>query len=110
VLSHQAGCDNPPPLSYTLVRLCRTIKLWREGRDKPAGEMTGHGGPVLCLAVTEGGELLSGSGDTTIKRWRGTQCVATYKGHTDTVRSVVRVKGECIGFKGLRSGCRNKKS
>jgi hypothetical protein len=41
---------------------------------------------VLCLAVTEGGELLSGSGDTTIKRWRGTQCVATYKGHTDTVR------------------------
>jgi hypothetical protein len=43
---------------------------------------------VLCLAVTEGGELLSGSGDKTIKRWRGTQCVATYKGHTDSVRWV----------------------
>lgn len=71
---------NPPPPP------CRSIKLWREGRDKPALEISGHEGPVLCLAVTEGGELLSGSGDTTIKRWRGAQCVQTYKGHTDTVR------------------------
>lgn len=72
----------PPPSLLPLSH--STIKLWREGRA--AGQMTGHEGPVLCLAVTEGGELLSGSGDTTIKRWRGTQCVATYKGHTDSVR------------------------
>lgn len=72
--------------TYTHPQPYRTIKLWREGRDKPAGVISGHEGPVLCLAVTEGGELLSGSGDKTIKRWRGTQCVATYKGHTDSVR------------------------
>lgn len=67
-----------------LVCIPRTIKLWREG--KSAGDLLGHDGPVLCLAVTEAGELLSGSGDQTIKKWRGKQCVQTYKGHTDTVR------------------------
>jgi phospholipase A-2-activating protein len=51
---------------------------------------------VLCLAVLEGGDLISGSGDTTIKRWQGTKCVATYKGHTDTVRGLAALPG--VGF------------
>jgi phospholipase A-2-activating protein len=50
------------------------------------GTLEGHSKPVLSLAVTPEGEILSGSGDTTIKRWAGGKCVQTYTGHTDTVR------------------------
>jgi len=63
---------------------CRSIRLWRQG--KQVGELPGHEGPVLCLAVTEAGELLSGSGDHTIRRWQNKSCAQIYKGHTDTVR------------------------
>lgn len=65
---------------------CRSIRLWRQG--KQVGELPGHEGPVLCLAVTEAGELLSGSGDHTIRRWQNKSCAQIYKGHTDTVRWV----------------------
>jgi hypothetical protein len=83
------NCTGHPPQQACCVYgvLCavhRTIRLWRE--DRCAAVLEGHEGPVLALAVLEGGDLLSGSGDTTIKRWQGTKCVATYKGHTDTVR------------------------
>jgi WD40 repeat protein len=66
------------------VSACRSIRLWRGG--SAAGQLLGHEGPVLCLAVTEEGDLLSGSGDHTIRRWAGSSCTAVYKGHTDTVR------------------------
>ena len=43
---------------------------------------------MLCLLVLPGGEILSGSGDTTVKMWApgGGPCIHTIKAHTDTVR------------------------
>ncbi len=61
--------------------------MWRGG--KALRTLSGHEGPVLCLAVLPGsGDVLSGSGDTTVRRWSsGTgACTRTYRGHTDTVR------------------------
>lgn len=58
--------------------------MWRG--SECAATLEGHEGPVLSLAVTPDGDILSGSGDTTIRRWSGGKCVQTYKGHTDTVR------------------------
>jgi WD40 repeat protein len=58
--------------------------------------LEGHEGPVLSLAVTPGGDILSGSGDTTVRRWSGGKCVQTYRGHTDTVRALCVLPG--VGF------------
>lgn len=53
---------------------CSTIRVWRRGPDGgyvAAGELRGHGSSVLSLLLVPGTagafELLSGSGDTTIK-------------------------------------------
>ena len=48
--------------------------------------LLGHEGPVLSLLATPEGDLLSGSGDTTIRLWSRGQCVQVFAGHTDTVR------------------------
>jgi WD40 repeat protein len=66
----------------------RTLKIWRGG--KCVRTLEGHEGPVLSLAVTPDGDVLSGSGDTTIRRWGGRSgvCTHVYRGHTDTVRCV----------------------
>ena len=63
----------------------RTAKVWRDG--KCAYTLTGHEGPVLCMVVVPvTGEVISGSGDTTIRVWSGAKCERTITGHTDTVR------------------------
>lgn len=66
------------------VCLCRSIKLWRG--SEAAGELTGHEGPVLCLTATPDGQLISGSGDGTLRRWQGNRCMHVYRGHQDSVR------------------------
>jgi WD40 repeat protein len=65
--------------------------------------LEGHEGPVLSLAVTREGDILSGSGDTTIRRWAGGKCVQTYKGHTDTVRCVRGIAMEAEEARGPRT-------
>jgi phospholipase A-2-activating protein len=45
---------------------------------------------VLCLAITPEGEILTGSGDQTIRRWADGRCVQVYRGHADSVRWVAR--------------------
>lgn len=64
----------------------RTLRVWRGG--KCAASLSGHLGPVLCLLVLPGGEILSGSGDTSVKMWApgAGPCIHTIKAHTDTVR------------------------
>ncbi|PNW78780.1 hypothetical protein CHLRE_09g389912v5 [Chlamydomonas reinhardtii] len=76
--------------------LDKTVRVWRDG--KCAATLTGHEGPVLCLLVLPGGEILSGSGDTTVKMWApgGGPCIHTIKAHTDTVRGMCLVPG--LGF------------
>lgn len=65
--------------------LLRSLRIW-----SPAGKCTatllGHEGPVLALLVTPEGDVLSGSGDTTMRLWQGGRCINTLRGHTDTVR------------------------
>jgi WD40 repeat protein len=77
-------CNKSAIICCAVLCACRSIRLWRGG--KAAGQLLGHEGPVLCLAVTEEGQLLSGSGDHTIRSWAGSSCTAVYTGHTDTVR------------------------
>ncbi|GIL93050.1 hypothetical protein Vretifemale_20531 [Volvox reticuliferus] len=76
--------------------LDKTLRIWRGG--KCVSTLTGHQGPVLCLLVLEGGEVLSGSGDTSVKMWGpgGGPCIHTIKAHTDTVRGICQVPG--LGF------------
>ncbi|KAK9839468.1 hypothetical protein WJX81_003920 [Elliptochloris bilobata] len=67
--------------------------LWLDGKAKVvAGEeqrLSGHSGPVLCLALC-GERLFSSSTDLTIKVWdmAGGQCLATLTGHNKPVQSL----------------------
>ncbi len=74
--------------------------MWRGG--KCAATLTGHEGPVLCLLVLPGGEILSGSGDTTVKMWApgGGPCIHTIKAHTDTVRCGTEAGGRRAAGRG----------
>ena len=45
----------------------RTIRVWDLVSGAPV-VLEGHEGPVLCCIVLSSGEILSGSGDTTIRR------------------------------------------
>jgi phospholipase A-2-activating protein len=58
--------------------------VWRAGAC--AHVLEGHGGAVQCALALPGGDLLTGSNDTTVRLWRGGACVHTLTGHTDTVR------------------------
>lgn len=86
-LQPSLSADTPscPSLSH------RTIKVWRAGHV--VATLEGHEGPVLCLAVTPEGDLLTGSGDQTVRRWRDGQCVHVYRGHTDSVRRAWALEG-----------------
>ena len=45
-----------------------------------------HQGPVQCLLLLPGGNLLSGGNDGTIRHWLAGKVQRTFTGHTDTVR------------------------
>jgi WD40 repeat protein len=46
------------------------LKLWDLTSGKELKQFKGHSGPVLCLALShDGGELLSGSADGTMRLW-----------------------------------------
>lgn len=50
--------------------------------------LEGHEAAVLCLLLLPSGDLLSGSGDCTIKVWslETGKCTATIAAHADSVR------------------------
>ena len=66
------------------------MRLWRNGQC--ISVLKGHTGPILCLCALESGDIVSGSGDSTIKKWiiskTGCVCESTWVGHTDTVRCI----------------------
>ena len=46
------------------------LKLWDLATGKEIKQFKGHGGPVLCLALSrDGSQLLSGSADGTMRLW-----------------------------------------
>ncbi len=70
--------------------------MWRGGECVRVLE--GHEGPVLSLAVLPSGDVLTGSGDTTIRQWAGAtnRCVNVFRGHTDSVRYVFVCVFVCV--------------
>lgn len=84
------------------------------GLRMPTGQfikLEGHDGPVLCCALSANGRLLvSGGADKTVRIWsteEGT-LVATYSGHTASVRAVaVDSAGQAI-FSGDDHGTLNR--
>lgn len=68
------------------LRLRRTIRVWRPSDGALLATLEGHEGPVLALAIAPTGDIISGSGDSTIKVWSENKCIATLRGHSDTVR------------------------
>lgn len=52
----------------------------------PTQVLEGHEAAVLCLLCLPNGDLLSGSGDCTIKVWSGGKCTHTIAAHSDSVR------------------------
>lgn len=79
-----------------------TARVWDLGAASApeaveAAVLSAHSGPVLCTCFTAAGELLTGSGDTTVLRWGfstgGASVAHTYRGHTDSVRGLCELPG-----------------
>ena len=75
------------------------MRVWDVRRRALDAVLEGHTDDVYALAVLPGGELLSGSGDTTIRVWdaralsvRGggatAACAATLEGHANGVMAL----------------------
>ena len=77
------------------ARVSSTLRLWRNGSC--ISVLKGHSGPVLCVCALENGDIVSGSGDSTLKKWivskTGCICESTWTGHTDTVRCLCALPG-----------------
>ena len=58
---------------------------------EPAEVWEGHTNYIATLAVLPDGSVVSGSRDTTLRRWdpKSGQCIGTWKGHTHGVRALV---------------------
>ncbi len=82
------------------------IRIWNlaDAAAAPLAELTGHTGPVLCLATVPGEkEFLSGSEDGTIRKWNRAegQQLATYS-HQGSVQAVaIRADGARMASVGL---------
>ncbi|KAI9204199.1 WD40-repeat-containing domain protein [Polychytrium aggregatum] len=60
---------------------------------EPVYTLTGHEDNVCCLyASRESGRLISGSWDKTAKVWQDGICVATLRGHTQAIWSVLEIE------------------
>lgn len=59
--------------------------------------LEGHEAAVLCLLQLPNGDLLSGSGDCTIRVWSGGKCTHTIPAHSDSVRCGASERGGCAG-------------
>ena len=61
--------------------------------SKPELTLSGHTDDVMCLASADDGHVLTGSGDDTVKVWRGDELVRTIEAHTNQVCAVAVLPG-----------------
>ena len=78
----------------------KTIKVWNTTTGKCAQTLTGHESSVLALLALPSGGFLSGSADSTVRRWEGEGEAGApsqvMRGHADTVRGLALMPG--VGF------------
>jgi phospholipase A-2-activating protein len=76
-----------PTSGCGVLARCSTVRVW--GNDGSVEVLEGHGGAVLAVLVLPSGDILSGSGDKTVKLWSHGKCVRTFAGHGDSVRQAI---------------------
>jgi len=81
------------PSGQTLASVAvkeKTVRLWDLTAKKPQGVLTGHGAPVMALAISADGILASAGVDKAVALWdlRTGKLTKALKGHGETVRSV----------------------
>ena len=62
--------------------------------------------PVYCVIETKGGQIVSGSGDNTLRVWdpATVECLRTLEGHSDWVDCVIETKsGQFVSGSGDRT-------
>jgi WD40 repeat protein len=70
----------------------KTARIWDLSSLSCSAVLTGHEAAVWAVLPLDDGSILTGSADHTIKKWRGTACETTIKGHTDCVRSLAKTE------------------
>jgi phospholipase A-2-activating protein len=73
----------------------QTARIWNLATLSCAAVLAGHEAAVWAALPLDDGSILTGSADKTIKKWQGNVCSATFRGHTDCVRSLAKVD---VGF------------
>jgi phospholipase A-2-activating protein len=70
----------------------KTARIWDVSSLSCSAVLTGHEAAVWAVLPLDDGSILTGSADHSIKKWRGTACELTIKGHTDCVRSLAKTE------------------
>jgi WD40 repeat protein len=70
----------------------KTARIWDLSSLSCSAILTGHEAAVWAVLPLDDGTILTGSADHSIKKWRGTACEITIKGHTDCVRSLAKTE------------------
>ena len=96
-----------PARGPSAAGLCPVRRRIARPSRRPASQvLEGHEAAVLCLVQLPNGDLLSGSGDCTIRVWSGGKCTHTIPAHSDSVRcAVVRVLAACMHSAAVKPCC-----
>jgi phospholipase A-2-activating protein len=76
----------------------QTARVWDLATAETLHVLRGHGAAVWAVAVAsaDGGDVVTGSADKTLRLWRHGACVRTLTGHSDCIRAVAVVPS--LGF------------
>jgi len=71
--------------------------------------LRGHEDEVVGVSFCEGGLVISGSRDRTVRLWdvRTLCCVSVLRGHSDEIRCLIYLPGSHVAFSGGRDGILN---
>jgi WD40 repeat protein len=102
VLYHVPLAHDIALAGLTCRGLHNAVKLTFKARPFSGEVVTlaGHEDAVACVAVAPDGRIITGSDDTSVKLWRGGECVRTIEVHTDMVSAVAVLPGGARFFSG----------